>query len=118
MVIVFGVEVVFDRFRHSSEGNSCGKLFRRTARRSQSFERIRRIVTTFSRGAARCFLAVTDEFDSSGEIPLLIRWHLFIDFAGVRAVMTARGNGAIIQERDQGELSALLDYRKDVISNR
>jgi hypothetical protein len=40
-----------------------------------------------------------------------------MDFAGVRAMMTARGNGAIIQERDQGELFAPLDYRKDVISN-
>jgi hypothetical protein len=54
MVIVFGVEVVFDRFRHSSEGNSCGKLFdeRHAAAR---VERIGRVVTTFSRGAARYF---------------------------------------------------------------
>jgi hypothetical protein len=50
-------------------------------------------------------LAVKDEFDSSGEVPLLTRWHPFMDFAGVRATMTARGNGAIIQERGQGELS-------------
>jgi hypothetical protein len=63
-------------------------------------------------------LAVTDESNFHlGEIPLLTRWHPFMDFAGVRAMMTARGNGAIIQERDQGELSALPDYRKDVISN-
>jgi hypothetical protein len=64
-------------------------------------------------------LAVTDESElSSGEAPLLTRWHPFMDFAGVRTTVTARGNGAIIQERDQGELFALPDYRKDVISNQ
>jgi hypothetical protein len=42
----------------------------------------------------------------------------FMDFARVRATVTARGNGAIIQERGLGELFALLDYRKDVISNQ
>jgi hypothetical protein len=41
-----------------------------------------------------------------------------MDFARVRATVTARGNGAIIQERGQGELSAPLDYRKDVISKQ
>jgi hypothetical protein len=41
-----------------------------------------------------------------------------MDFARARATVTARGNGAIIQERDQRELSALPDYRKDVISKQ
>jgi hypothetical protein len=41
-----------------------------------------------------------------------------MDLAGVRAMMTARENGAIIQERIKENFSALLDYRKDVISNQ